>query len=85
MSAMRCSACGSEEAAVLPADAADLESEWQCDQCEARFPAKDMEREGSTHSAPREQNNPQSPLGQMGQIWPQGTCLTLFSWPEKEF
>ena len=49
MSAMRCSACGSEEAAVLPADAADLESEWQCDQCEARFPAKDMEREGSTN------------------------------------
>ena len=33
-------------------------------------------------------NCPNNPLGQnakMGQKWPQGTCLTLFSCPEKEF
>ena len=37
------------------------------------------------HSSLREPNNPLGRYAQIGQIWPQGTWLTLFSWPEKEF
>ena len=39
----------------------------------------------TSHSSLREPNNPLGRNAQMGQIWPQGTCLTLFSCPEKEF
>ena len=41
--------------------------------------------EEAWHSSLREPNNPHGQHAQIGQIWPQGTCLTLFRWPEKEF
>ena len=41
---MKCSGCGNEEAIVLPVDAGDVESEWRCNRCEARYSAKEMER-----------------------------------------
>ena len=37
------------------------------------------------HSSLREHNNPHGRLAQIGQIWSQGTYLTLFSCPEKVF
>ena len=41
---MKCSECGNEEAVVLPVEAGDVESEWQCNRCEAHYSAKEMER-----------------------------------------
>jgi len=35
LSAMKCSECGNEEAVVLPVEAGDVESEWQCNRCKA--------------------------------------------------
>ena len=43
MSAMRCTQCGDEEAVLLPVEGGDVDSEWQCNRCEARYPAKEME------------------------------------------
>ena len=43
MSAMKCSGCGNEGAIVLPVDGGDVESEWRCNRCEARYSAKEME------------------------------------------
>ena len=43
MSAMKCSGCGNEEAIVLPVDGGDVDSEWRCNRCEARYSAKEME------------------------------------------
>ena len=44
MSAMKCSECGNDDAVVLPVEAGDVESEWQCNRCEAHYSAKEMER-----------------------------------------